>query len=48
MITEQGFVLLSSLMLRENSNVPVVNIIITLILISTGIFMINYQKEKKM
>lgn len=40
-------VILSTLLLSENSNVPVLNLIITLLLICAGIFMINYQKEKK-
>lgn len=38
-------VLLSSLMLTEQSNVSPINIIITLILVSTGIIMLNYKKE---
>lgn len=38
-------VILSSLMLNESGNVPAINIIITLALISTGIFMLNYKKE---
>ncbi len=41
-------VILSSLMLSESSNVPVVNIIITLALISTGILMLNYKKGEKL
>ncbi|MBQ5778214.1 MAG: DMT family transporter, partial [Oscillospiraceae bacterium] len=40
-------VILSTLLLSENSNVPPLNLIITLLLICAGIFMINYQKEKK-
>lgn len=40
-------VILSSLMLSESSDVPAVNIIITLVLISTGILMLNYKKDKK-
>lgn len=40
-------VLLSSLMLTENSNVSVINLIITLVLISGGILMLNYKKEKQ-
>ena len=40
-------VILSSLMLSESSNVPAVNIIITLALISTGILMLNYKKGEK-
>lgn len=38
-------VVLSKLMLTESSNVGTVNIIITLILVSTGILMLNYKKE---
>ena len=41
----KGF-LLSMLMLGETSSVPVVNLIITLVLICTGIVMLNYKKEK--
>ncbi|MBQ7793479.1 MAG: DMT family transporter [Clostridia bacterium] len=38
-------VLLSTLMLTEASNVPPINLVITLILVSTGIFILNYKKE---
>lgn len=38
-------VLLSNLMLTESSNVSPINIIITLVLVSTGIIMLNYKKE---
>ena len=37
---------LSVLMLPESSNVEVLNLIITLILVCTGIFLINYNKTK--
>ncbi len=40
-------VILSSLMLTENSEVSIVNLIITLVLISSGILMLNYKKEKQ-
>lgn len=40
-------VLLSKLMLTETSNVGVGSIILTLVLMSIGIFMLNYQKESK-
>ncbi len=40
-------VLLSSIMLTENSEVSIVNLIVTLLLISGGIFMLNYKKEKQ-
>lgn len=40
-------VILSKVMLTESSNVGIANIIITLILVSTGILMLNYQKEQK-
>ena len=40
-------VVLSTLLLREDSNVAPINLIITLILISTGILMLNYKKEQK-
>lgn len=40
-------VLLSKLMLTETSNVGIWNIILTLVLVSTGIFMLNYKKEVK-
>ena len=38
-------VILSELMLTENSNVTLLNLIITLVLISTGIIILNYKKE---
>lgn len=38
-------VLLSSLMLNEDSSVTVTNLIITLLLICTGIIILNYKKE---
>lgn len=38
-------VLLSKLMLSESSNVSVVNLLITLVLICTGIVILNYKKE---
>ncbi len=38
-------VLLSNLMLAEKSNVPPLNLLITLVLISAGIIMLNYKKE---
>ena len=38
-------VLLSNLMLSEKSNVPPLNLLITLVLISTGIIILNYKKE---
>ena len=38
-------VILSSLMLNEASSVTPLNLIITLILVSTGIIMLNYKKE---
>ncbi|MDD4690267.1 MAG: DMT family transporter [Eubacteriales bacterium] len=37
-------VLLSTIMLDENSGVPVVNLFITLVLICSGIIMLNHQK----
>ena len=40
-------VLLSALMLSESSNVSIVNLLITLVLISTGILILNYQKAQK-
>ncbi len=40
-------VLLSKLMLTETTSVSNINIVITLILISVGIFMINYGADKK-
>ena len=39
-------VLLSMLMLGETNSVPVINLVITLVLICTGIVMLNYKKEK--
>ena len=38
--------ILSVLMLPESSNVEVLNLIITLVLVCTGIFLINYNKTK--
>ncbi len=38
-------VILSALMLNESGNVPPLNIVITLVLISVGILMLNYKKE---
>lgn len=38
-------VILSALMLNESGNVPLLNIVITLVLISAGILMLNYKKE---
>lgn len=38
-------VLLSNLMLEEKSNVSVINLLITMVLVSTGIIMLNYKKE---
>lgn len=40
-------VLLSEIMLSEESNVNPINLILTLILVSLGIFMLNYKKSKK-
>lgn len=40
-------VLLSALMLSESGNVSLVNLLITLVLISTGILILNYQKLPK-
>ena len=40
-------VLLSKLMLSENSNVSVPNLLITLVLVCTGIFLINYKQPQK-
>lgn len=40
-------VLLSNLLLDEQSNVPVINLLITLVLVCTGIVMLNYKKENK-
>ncbi len=39
-------VLLSELILTEDSNVSYVNLILTLILVCTGIILINYRREK--
>ncbi len=39
--------LLSTLMLSESSNVSPVNLVITLVLICSGIIMLNYQKPEK-
>lgn len=38
-------VILSSLMLSEGSNVSLLNLIVTLILVCTGIFILNYAKK---
>ncbi len=38
-------VLLSKLMLSETNNVPTVNLLITLILVCTGIVILNYKKD---
>lgn len=38
-------VLFSTFMLEENSNVPVVNLILAVILVSTGVIMLNYKKD---
>ncbi len=38
-------VLLTNLMLTEQSNVPPLTLVITLLLVSTGIFILNYKKE---
>ena len=38
-------VLLSNLMLTEQSNVSPLNLVVTLLLVSTGIIMLNYKKE---
>ena len=40
-------VLLSNLMLTEKSNVSPLNLVITLVLVCTGIIILNYNKEKK-
>ena len=40
-------VLLSEIMLSEESNVNPINLILTLILVSLRIFMLNYKKSKK-
>lgn len=39
--------LLSMLMLTESSGVELLNLILTLLLVSTGIFLLNYQKTSK-
>lgn len=39
--------LLSKLMLPEDSNVDPINLVVTLVLICTGIFILNYQKTQK-
>ena len=38
-------VLFSTMLLEENSNVPIVNLIVAIILVSTGVIMLNYKKE---
>lgn len=40
-------VALSAIMLEESSNVPMINIAVTLVLICTGILMLNYTRSKK-
>lgn len=40
-------VLLSALLLTENSNVSPLNLVITLVLICAGILLLNYKKENK-
>ena len=41
-------VILSKIMLSsENSNVSVVNLVITLVLVCIGIFMLNYSGKKE-
>ena len=40
-------VLLSEIMLTENGNVTIPSLIITLVLISTGILLLNYKKAEK-
>ena len=40
-------VLLSNIMLTEQSNVSPVNLLITLVLVCTGIIMLNYSKKKQ-
>ncbi|MBE6609213.1 MAG: DMT family transporter [Ruminococcaceae bacterium] len=40
-------VLLSAVMLSESGNVPIINLLATLVLISTGILILNYQKTQK-
>ena len=39
-------VILSKLMLKESSNVSLVNVLVALVLICIGIFILNYQKNK--
>ena len=39
--------LLSMLMLRESSGVEPLNLVLTLLLVSAGIFLLNYQKAQK-
>ena len=38
-------VLFSTLLLEENSNVPLINLILAVILVSTGVIMLNYKKD---
>ena len=38
-------VILSNIMLEENGNVPLINLFITLILVCTGIIILNYKKD---
>ena len=40
-------VILSKIMLTDSGNVPIINLIFALLLVCIGIFMLNYQKEKK-
>ena len=40
-------VILSKIMLSENSNVSIINVLVALCLISGGIFMLNYEKKNK-
>ena len=40
-------VILSAIMLSESSSVSIINLLITLLLISTGILILNYQKTPK-
>lgn len=40
-------VLLSTLMLTESSNVDALNVVISLLLVSTGIFLLNFKRETK-
>ncbi len=39
-------VILSKLMLSEQSGVPLINLLVTLLFVCTGIFILNYKKEK--